>query len=128
MAAATVAKVAMVARAKDSSPGSSSSTTWVVEATVDSGRVVVVTKAEVATTVVTRVAARVVSGKEVVVVDISTETIRVATKVAVKVAVDTTIKVVAEAIREVEEVPTVAVVAVVVEDNSGILPSSQPML
>ena len=123
MAAATAAKVA-ITRAKDSSPGSSSSTTWVVEATVDSGRVVV-TKAEEAT----RVAARVVSGKEVVVVDISTETIRVAaTKVATKVAVDTTIKVVVEAIREVEEVRTVAAVAVVAEDNSGILPSSLPML
>ena len=127
MAAATVAKVAMVARAKDSSPGSSSSTTWVVEATVDSGRVVVA-KAEEATTVVTRVAARVVSGKEVVVVDISTETIKVATKVATKVVADTTIKVVAEAIREAEEVPTVAAVAVVAEDNSGILPSSLPTL
>ena len=122
VAAATAAKVA-ITRAKDSSPGSSSSTTWVVEATVVSGRVVV-TKAEEAT----RVAARVVSGKEVVVVDISTETIKVATKVATKVAVDTTIKVVVEAIREVEEVRTEAAVAVVAEDNSGILPSSLPML
>jgi hypothetical protein len=115
---------ASAARAKGSNPGSSRSTTWVVEATVDSGRVVV-TKAEEAT----RVAARVVSGKEVVVVDTSTETIRVAaTKVATKVAVDTTIKVVVEAIRVVEEVRTVVAVAVVAEDNSGILPSSLPTL
>ena len=122
MAAATVAKVAMVARAKDSSPGSSSSITW-VEATEDSGRVVVV-KAEEATMVAVlslRAAAMVVSGR--VVVDInSTRTDKAATEVAAKVVVDTTTKVVAEVIRE--EVQAVAAEAVVAEDNSGILPSS----
>ena len=124
VAAATAAKVAMVARAKDSSPGSSSSITW-VEATEDSGRVVVV-KAEEATMVAVlslRAAAMVVSGR--VVVDInSTRTDKAATEVAAKVVADTTIKVVAEAIREVEEVQAVAAEAVVAEDNSGILPSS----
>ena len=122
VAAATAAKVAMVARAKDSSPGSSSSITW-VEATEDSGRVVVV-KAEEATMVAVlslRAAAMVVSGR--VVVDInSTRTDKAATEVAAKVVADTTIKVVAEVIRE--EVQAVAAVAVVAEDNSGILPSS----
>ena len=122
MAAATAAKVAMVARAKDSSPGSSSSITW-VEATEDSGRVVVV-KAEEATMVAVlslRAAAMVVSGR--VVVDInSTRTDKAATEVAAKVVVDTTTKVVAEVIRA--EVQAVAAEAVVAEDNSGILPSS----
>ena len=120
--AATAAKVAMVARAKDSSPGSSSSITW-VEATEDSGRVVVV-KAEEATMVAVlslRAAAMAVSGR--VVVDInSTRTDKAATEVAAKVVVDTTTKVVAEVIRE--EVQAVAAEAVVAEDNSGILPSS----
>ena len=122
VAAATVAKVAMVARAKDSSPGSSSSITW-VEATEDSGRVVVA-KAEEATMVAVlslRAAAMVVSGR--VVVDInSTRTDKAATEVAAKVVVDTTTKVVAEVIRE--EVQAVAAEAAVAEDNSGILPSS----
>ena len=122
MAAATAAKVAMVARAKDSSPGSSSSITW-VEATEDSGRVVVA-KAEEATMVAVlslRAAAMVVSGR--VVVDInSTRTDKAATEVAAKVVVDTTTKVVAEVIRA--EVQAVAAEAVVAEDNSGILPSS----
>ena len=122
VAAATAAKVAMVARAKDSSPGSSSSITW-VEATEDSGRVVVV-KAEEATMVAVlslRAAAMVVSGR--VVVDInSTRTDKAATEVAAKVVVDTTTKVVAEVIRA--EVQAVAAEAVVAEDNSGILPSS----
>ena len=126
MAAATVAKVAMVARAKDSSPGSSSSITW-VEATEDSGRVVVA-KAEEATMVAVlslRAAAMVVSGR--VVVDInSTRTDKAATEVAAKVVVDTTTKVVAEVIRA--EVQAVAAEAVVAEDNSGILPSSLLML
>ena len=45
-----------------------------------------------------------------------------ATEVAAKVVADTTIKVVAEVIRE--EVQAVAAVAVVAEDNSVILPSS----
>ena len=121
------AKVAMVARAKDSSPGSSSSTTW-VEATVDSGRVVVA-KAEEATMVAVlslRAAAMVVSGKEVVVDTINNRTDRAATEVVAKVAEDTTIKVVEEAIRE--EVQAEAAVAVVVEDNSEILPSNLPTL
>ena len=122
VAAATAAKVAMVARAKDSSPGSSSSITW-VEATEDSGRVVVA-KAEEATMVAVlslRAAAMAVSGR--VVVDInSTRTDKAATEVAAKVVVDTTTKVVAEVIRE--EVQAVAAEAVVAEDNSGILPSS----
>ena len=122
MAAATAAKVAMVARAKDSSPGSSSSITW-VEATEDSGRVVVA-KAEEATMVAVlslRAAAMAVSGR--VVVDInSTRTDKAATEVAAKVVVDTTTKVVAEVIRA--EVQAVAAEAVVAEDNSGILPSN----
>ena len=122
VAAATAAKVAMVARAKDSSPGSSSSITW-VEATEDSGRVVVA-KAEEATMVAVlslRAAAMVVSGR--VVVDInSTRTDKAATEVAAKVVVDTTTKVVAEVIKA--EVQAVAEEAVVAEDNSGILPSS----
>lgn len=122
VAAATAAKVAMVARAKDSSPGSSSSITW-VEATEDSGRVVVA-KAEEATMVAVlslRAAAMAVSGR--VVVDInSTRTDKAATEVAAKVVVDTTTKVVAEVIRA--EVQAVAAEAVVAEDNSGILPSN----
>ena len=121
VAAATAAKVAMVARAKDSSPGSSSSITW-VEATEDSGRVVVA-KAEEATmvAVLSLKAAMVVSGR--VVVDInSTRTDKAATEVAAKVVVGTTTKVVAEVIRA--EVQAVAAEAAVAEDNSGILPSS----
>ena len=122
VAAATAAKVAMVARAKDSSPGSSSSITW-VEATEDSGRVVVA-KAEEATMAAVlslRAAAMAVSGR--VVVDInSTRTDKAATEVAAKVVVDTTTKVVAEVIRA--EVQAVAAEAVVAEDNSGILPSN----
>ena len=125
-AAATAAKVAMVARAKDSSPGSSSSTTW-VEATVVSGRVVVakVEEAIMVAVLSLRAAAMVVSGR--VVVDInSTRTDKAATEVAAKVAVGTTIKVAEEATREV--VLAVAAVAVVAEDNLGIPPSSRPTL
>ena len=127
-AAATAAKVAMVARAKDSSPGSSSSTTW-VEATVVSGRVVVakVEEAIMVAVLSLRVAAMVVSGRVVAVVDTTNNRIdRAATEVAAKVAVGTTIKVAEEATREV--VLAVAAVAVVVEDNLGIHPSSRPTL
>ena len=95
---------------------------------VCSGRVVVA-KAEEATMVAVlslRAAAMVVSGKEVVVDTTSNRTDKAATEVVAKVAVDTTIKVVEEAIRE--EVQAEAAVAVVVEDNSVILPSNLPTL
>ena len=128
VAAATVAKVAMVARARDSSPGSNnSSTTWVEVVSINSIISVVVAKVEATMVAVLSlmVVAMVVSGRAVVVVVdniIITKTDREASKVVAKVAVGT-IKAV-----DFRVVQAVAAVAVVAAGNSEILPTSQPTL